>query len=439
MEAASKACKEIGLAVMATTASIVAVFVPVAFMQGIIGRFFMQFGLTVAFAVTVSLFVAFTLTPMLAARMLKHEEKQKKNFLARGIDRLLDVVDGIYRTVLGWALRHRAITLVVGVASLFGSCQLLNVISTEFLPEEDRGEFAVKIEMPTGTDLETTRAYVLRVTPALRAIPGAELTFTKIGGGAAGEVNKAEVTVALVSSKKRGYSQSQAMVYARKLMKNYPGPSSISVEKIDAIAGSGGFRQQEIQFNIRGNNYEELNRAAAKVIAELKRRGGYVDLRLDLSRRQARAAPSTSIETAPPTSACRCRSSPRPCAPTSPETRSPSSPPRGERYDVRVRLPKEAARGAPRTIVSLRVRSSEQDRLVPLSQIVKVTRLAAPRRSSAKTGSARSRCWPTCRGIALGDAIKESRRRSPPRCCSKHLSKRLGRHGRGHARVVSDT
>jgi HAE1 family hydrophobic/amphiphilic exporter-1 len=431
MEAASKACKEIGLAVMATTASIVAVFVPVAFMQGIIGRFFMQFGLTVAFAVTVSLFVAFTLTPMLAARMLKHEEKQKKNFLARGIDRLLDVVDGIYRTVLGWALRHRAITLVVGVASLFGSCQLLNVISTEFLPEEDRGEFAVKIEMPTGTDLETTRAYVLRVTPALRAIPGAELTFTKIGGGAAGEVNKAEVTVALVSSKKRGYSQSQAMVYARKLMKNYPGPSSISVEKIDAIAGSGGFRQQEIQFNIRGNNYEELNRAAAKVIAELKRRGGYVDtdstyrggkpeLRVDIDRDRA-ADLGVPVQIIAATL--------RAFIAGDKVTEIATG---GDRYDVRVRLP-EAARRRPEDITSLRVRTASK-MLVPLSQIVKVTRGSGPSSIERQDRQRQVTVLANLQGKVLGDAVKEI-----DGIAAKVVPKHLSKDWAGMAEVMMES
>ncbi|PID38901.1 MAG: acriflavin resistance protein [Proteobacteria bacterium] len=404
MEAASKACKEIGLAVMATTASIVAVFVPVAFMQGIIGRFFLQFGLTVAFAVSVSLFVAFTLTPMLAARMLQHEEKQRKNVLARGIDHLLDLVDRIYRRILGWALRHRAITLLFGVASLVGSSQLMKVISTEFIPEQDRGEFVVKIEMPTGTDLETTRDYVQRVTPALRSIPGVELTFTKIGAGVASEVNKAEVQVTLCNSRERRYSQQQAMDYARELLKRFPGPSSLSVEKVDTIAGSGGFRQQAIQFNIRGNDYEELNRAAAKVLAEMKRRGGYVDLdssyrggkpelRVDIDRDRA-ADLGVPVQIIAATL--------RAFIAGDKVTEIATA---GDRYDVRVRLP-EAARRRPESITSLRVRTASK-MLVPLSQIVKVARGSGPSSIERQDRQRQVTVLANLKGKVLGDAVKE--------------------------------
>ena len=124
MRAAAEATGEIGLAVMATTASILAVFVPVATMKGIIGRFFVQFGLTVAFAVTVSLFVAFTLTPMMSSRFLRTHTG--KGPVGRAIERFLDAIEGAYRAVLGAALRQRALTVLVAVA-VFAASILLGV------------------------------------------------------------------------------------------------------------------------------------------------------------------------------------------------------------------------------------------------------------------------------------------------------------------------
>ncbi|MCK5795781.1 MAG: efflux RND transporter permease subunit, partial [Deltaproteobacteria bacterium] len=404
LEAASKASDEIGLAVMATTASIVAVFVPVAFMEGIIGRFFLQFGLTVAFAVVMSLFVAFTLTPMLASRMLRHHEGKRKGPLARLIDGLLGLIDGGYRVILGAALRHRALTLLLGVASLVGSCQLMRVISTEFMPAGDRGEFMVKVEMPVGTDLPTTERYVQNVTAALRKVPGTELTFTTIGAGAAKEVNKAQIEVKLVGSKKRTYSQAEAMDYARKLVKRFPGPTSVSVEKIDIVGGNSGFRQQAIQFNLRGHDYADLNRAAKKLLAAMKKSGGYVDLdttyrggkpelRVDIDRDRA-ADLGVPIQIIGATL--------RAFIAGDKVTEIATA---GDRFDVRIRLP-EAARRRPEGITSLRVRTASR-RLVPLSSIVTVSRGSGPAAIEHQNRQRQVTVLANLDGKVLGDAVKE--------------------------------
>jgi HAE1 family hydrophobic/amphiphilic exporter-1 len=155
MQAASEATAQIFLAVLATTSSILAVFVPVAFMKGIVGRFFFQFGITVSVAVAVSMLVSFTLTPMLSSRFLKASHGEPGAF-SRGVDRFLGFIDEKYGAVLRAALRHRAITLVLAFAALCSSFFLVTKVKTEFLPPEDRGQFNVNVEMPTGTSLEAT-------------------------------------------------------------------------------------------------------------------------------------------------------------------------------------------------------------------------------------------------------------------------------------------
>ena len=155
LQAAADGTSEIGLAVLATTASIVAVFVPVAMMEGIVGRMLFQFGLTVAFAVSISLFVAFTLTPMLSSKLLvHHEENHKKLFIFRAIDWSLDRVIDVYRMFARLALRFRVLTLLAAIGLLVGALSLAGHIPVEFMPQEDKSEFQVSVELPAGTTLE---------------------------------------------------------------------------------------------------------------------------------------------------------------------------------------------------------------------------------------------------------------------------------------------
>ncbi len=276
MKAAADATAEIGLAVMATTATILAVFVPVATTKGIIGRFMMQFGLTVAFAVTVSLFVAFTLTPMLSARMLRSHGS--KNPLARGIEAGLKSVERGYRSILGAALRHRIVTLGAGVVALAGAIVLARGIPTEFMPDEDRGQLMIKIEMPAGTAFGHTREVVAGVADDARAVPGVTSVLYTVGGeGAQAEVNRGEVQVSLLPKKKRTFSQNEAMAHFRRMFEGRK-DAMIVVEKLSIVNSGSAMKQSPIQYNLQGSDYEELNRAAQELIAALRAKGGFVDL-----------------------------------------------------------------------------------------------------------------------------------------------------------------
>ena len=187
---------------MATTLSIVAVFVPVAFMGGIIGRFFFQFGLTVAWAVLVSLFVSFTLTPMLAAWwagnphthgvMVTGTSTMARN-RSRGpspVQRLVRPAHGRLPALIQWALRHRKSTLAIAAASFVGAFMLFPFIGGGFIPDPDNSEFVVQFETPKGPASPTRASKARELSAAINGLPGVAYTYTTVGAGATGTVDE---------------------------------------------------------------------------------------------------------------------------------------------------------------------------------------------------------------------------------------------------------
>jgi len=277
MEAASNGTAQIFLAVVATTSSILAVFVPVAFMKGIVGRFFYQFGITVSVAVAVSMLVSFTLTPMLSSRFLRAEHGHA-GFVSRGIDRMLTALDNFYGRVVSWALSHRALTILFAVIALAGSFVMVSQVKSEFIPPEDRAQFNVNVKLPTGTSLETTSKVTEAVAEDIRkSVPGVRNTFTTVGGaGANGQKNLGQVQVVLTPSKQRGYHQEELMAWVRQRVgKN--SEALITVQPIAAVGG-GGFRAQPVQFYVRGSDMDELVKSTDALKAELASVNGLVDL-----------------------------------------------------------------------------------------------------------------------------------------------------------------
>jgi HAE1 family hydrophobic/amphiphilic exporter-1 len=274
MQAAKDATEEIGLAVMATTASILAVFIPVATMKGIIGRFFYQFGVTVAFAVAVSLFVAFTLTPMLSARLLT-PHAHSKWVVARWLERTLDAVDRRYHGILAWALRHRALTMGIAVATLVATLGLAGLMKSEFFTQMDQSKFQISVELPTGRGLDATTNYVEALAKQVREIPGIKETFATVGGGAQGEVNKGLILVNLVPKHQRAFTQADAMIYVRKMVADWTG-AKLAVEESNDMGG--GMRAAAIQYNIRGSDLEEIHQAADALMARMQEIPGFVDI-----------------------------------------------------------------------------------------------------------------------------------------------------------------
>jgi hydrophobic/amphiphilic exporter-1 (mainly G- bacteria), HAE1 family len=279
--AAARGTREIFLAVMATTLSIVAVFVPVAFMGGIIGRFFFEFGLTVAFAVLVSLFVSFTLTPMLSAWWgVEPHKGGGGNPLTRaiaGFNRWFDRVADRYRGVIEWALGRRKTTLGLAFASLVGAFLLFPLIGGGFMPDVDNGEFAVTFETPEGSSIDYTRQKALQIAAELDALEGVDYTYTTVGAGATGTVTAGNIYVALEPAGERSHSQDELMVTARERLTPIYG---VSVSVLDA--GGVGGAQKPLVVNVRGPEVDELQSISDRIAAAMRAIPGVVDIETSL-------------------------------------------------------------------------------------------------------------------------------------------------------------
>ena len=288
--AAGRGTKEIMLAVMATTFTVVAVLVPVAFMGGIIGRFFYQFGITVAWAVLVSLFVSFTLTPMLSAWWGVNPHKahgengdgdgKRPNILTRGIARFnvwFDSQAVKYRSVIRWALAHRKTTLAVAAAAFFGAIALFPLIGGGFMPDSDNGEFVVQFETPEGSSLQYTRGKAEQIIKTLSSLEGVDYTYTTIGAGATGTVTNGEIYVKLLPRNERKATQNDLMVAARAQL------TPIVATDISVLVGGGlGGAMAPLQVELRGQDVNELQRLSTELMARVKAIPGVVDVRSSL-------------------------------------------------------------------------------------------------------------------------------------------------------------
>jgi HAE1 family hydrophobic/amphiphilic exporter-1 len=402
LKAAADATAEIGLAVLATTFSIIAVFVPVAIMKGIIGRFFFQFGLTVSFAVAVSLFVSFTLTPMMSSRLLRRSHEHRSNFMVRGTERAMTGIERVYRRLLARALAHRLITVAVAFGAFVLSIVLVTRVKSEFLPPEDRAQFSVTVELPTGTSLAATRGYVETIAADLRKHgPGVTGTFVTIGGGAQGQVNIGQIQTLLTARTKRPWHQEAVMGWVRERYRGVK-DAIISVNPISAVGGDSGFKQQPIQFNIRGSDMAELEKASQQLIAELKKVPGLVDL--DMSYRSGKPELSVDIdrdraaELGVPVSAIATTLRALVAGDKVTELKEGL-----DLYDVTVQLPEAEKRGLA-SLDNLVVRAST-GQLVPLSNVVRVARSTGPSQIDRQARQRQVTIFAGLQGMPLGDAL----------------------------------
>ena len=332
-QAAIQGTKEIGLAVMATTLSLLAVFLPVGFMGGIVGRFMSSFGLTASFAIAVSLLVSFTLTPMLAARLIKRkndplpagtgsepseldapvaladesrvvagEKDEGKNIedeedaLETGIppqtaaselekdeqkretapaghsskeSRWYRPIDRTYKWMLEWSMAHRWVIIGLCLLVIFSIVPLFKFVGKNFLPVDDQSQFEISVRAPEGSTLPATSALVEKIAAEMRGLPGVEATLTTIGGGQQQLVNSASIYIKLAPIKDRALTQEKLMVRARELLKNYPKELRTSVQPVAAISG-GGFRNADIQFVIGGPDLEKLTKYSEQLLEKIK-------------------------------------------------------------------------------------------------------------------------------------------------------------------------
>jgi HAE1 family hydrophobic/amphiphilic exporter-1 len=282
-QAAIEGTKEIGLAVSATTLSLLAVFLPVGFMGGIVGRFMSSFGLTSSFAIAVSLLVSFTLTPMLAARLIKRSDDSEEGTFERHTEpadhgskesRFYRPIDRGYTRMLTWSMAHRWVILFACILVIISIVPLFMFVGKNFLPVDDQSQFEINVRAPEGSTLVATNALAQRISADIRQLPGVTDTLTTIGGGQQEQVNVAVIYVKLQPLEERSISQSDLMVRTRtevlgKYLKEFPGQLRTSVQQVAAISG-GGFRNADIQYVIGGPDLDKLTKYSEALLAKMK-------------------------------------------------------------------------------------------------------------------------------------------------------------------------
>ena len=285
-DAAMDGTKEIGLAVLATTFSIVAVFMPIGFMGGIIGKFFHQFGITIVASVMISMFVSFTLDPMLSS--IWHDPSIDNHgkrgppitFYDKTIGRVTGLFDSAtdslaegYQNILRWSLKHKLVTVLLSVVIFVVSIFMVPLLGTEFVPKADFSETSVSFYTPVGSSLEVTEAKSKQVEAIIREFPEVRYTLATINTGNAAGKMYASVYVRMVDRKLRSRSVDQMSAALRDRLQQVPGITVTHAGLLDAVGGN-----KQVEFSLQGPDTKELERLAKMVMDKVRPIPGLVDL-----------------------------------------------------------------------------------------------------------------------------------------------------------------
>ena len=297
-EAAIEGTREIGLAVLATTLSLIAVFLPIAFMQGIVGRFMSSFGMTMAFAIFVSLIVSFTLTPMLSSRWIKAKKKTdvpvessdalpvetggdasgRGNGTTSKESGIFKPIDAVYTWLLKGSMRHRWVIVLLCILTLFSTVPLFGMVGKDFLPNDDESQLQISVRTPEGTSLSATQKQADEIATQVRQLPGVDYAVVTIGNNNQKTRNLATIFVKLLDPEKRPgkIPQQDVMQKAREqVTKNFP-DLRISVDRVAAF--STGASNALISYYIGGPDLDKLEEYSDKVITALKKVPGATDV-----------------------------------------------------------------------------------------------------------------------------------------------------------------
>ena len=285
-DAAMIGTQEIGLAVLATTLSIVAVFLPIGFMEGIIGKFFHEFGITIVAAVLISMFVSFTLDPMLSSvwhdpSIHQHDKPAGTlNWYDRSIGRVThwfelqtDRMADRYQHMLAWALKHKRSTLLLAVGIFVASILMVPLLGTEFVPKGDYSETTLSFQTPVGTSLESTALKAKQVEAIVREFPEVQYTLTGMNTPNAQGKNNASIYIRLVDRKLRQRSVEDISILLRERLSKIAGITVTHVGILDSVGGN-----KQIEFSIQGPDQRELERITLKLMDRFRAIPGLVDL-----------------------------------------------------------------------------------------------------------------------------------------------------------------
>ena len=413
-EAATFATSEIGLAVMATTFAIVAIFLPVAFMKGMIGRFFLQFALTVVFSVLVSLLVSFTLTPMLASIFLKRAVLKRENpagrpaaiapqhRLAEWFERGYKKMERGYRHILSFSLNHRGPMLIGALVIFGGSLYLTTFMGKEFVPPEDQGQFLVRLEAPIDYSLEKADELFRPVEKIVRQMPEVRAVYYVLGIG--GTVNRAMMMTSLIPKSERKKSQMDLKKEIRQKLSRFPG-LKVSAEDFSMIGG--GQRQVPIQYSVRGSDLAAIQVYTKQIAGEFSKKTGIVDVdtSLEMGKPELKVfidrdkAADLGVDISTIAEAINLLIS------GETEVTKYKDESRGKRYDLRIRLNPEERRD-PDDLKKLYVRSRD-GRLVDLGNMVRIQEGGGPSVINRVDRQRAITLFASLEGIPLGQAMEE--------------------------------
>ena len=435
MQAAIEGTREIGLAVLATTLSLVVIFVPVSFMSSVAGRFLYQFGITAAVAVLVSLFVSFTLTPMMASRMLRppkkgrsdngeHASERAPAASRRGFYRLIDTP---YTWLIRWAMRHRIIVMVVAILVSLSTIPVLDRVGREFVPSDvDEAEFTVSITAPEGTSVRAMQSAMLEVERTVRNVEGVRTVLLTSGGFTGSQINSANIYVRIAPHEERvlsisrffkslakgdpgaafrgNYAQSDVMNRVDAALKKFP-ELRCQVRNFQAFnLGGGPF---DVNFIIKGAELSKLYEFGEELRRQANEQGGFrgLDTSLRLNKPELRVAIDRDRASDLGVSARDIGTALRLMVGGAEEITRYLDPATNEQYDVRLRLV-EDDRDRPEIIDQLKL-PAQGGRLVEVSSVASVTPTLAPSRidrlDRQRVISVRGGVAP---GYALGDRLE---------------------------------
>jgi len=395
MQAARDATAEIGLAVLATTLSLVVIFIPVSFMSSISGRFLYQFGITAAVAVMVSLLVSFTLTPMMSSRMLRADDAAKGHGQARSRAGFYAWIDRAYEAMLAFSMRHRLIMCAIAIAVVLSSFPLFRLVQREFVPSDvDEAEFEVRVTAPEGTSVPAMRDVMRVVDDEIRSIHGVETTLATAGGGFLGQVNTGSVYVRIEPHEKRvfsvgrlwrellagnplaafrnNFSQTDVMEEVNARLRKYKDLRCRASAFASFNVGAGNF---EIDFAIKGPDLEALNEYGEQLLTAAQQTNTFrgLDTTLKLNRPELRVNIDRARAADLGVDARKIGEAMRLMVGGDDEVSRFRDPIAGEDYDVELRL-EEADRNRPDLIERLYLPSSS-GAFVQLSNLATVERV----------------------------------------------------------------
>ncbi len=396
-EAARSGTSEIALAVLAVTLAIVAVFAPVAFMQGLMGRVFFQFGITVTVAVVISYAVSMTLTPMMSARLLEaHDHAHKPGRLSRLVEAALGGVERFYGRAVATLLRNRGKTMAVAVAVLALTVALVPLLKLTFIPADDRSALELTVKLPPGATLDRMKAQLADLEAQVRAFPAVKDVYVAAGGGTLGKVSEGSLRLNLVPISQRRLSQQQIQKALRHALVVPPG---VQLALQGASSNPGGNR--DVQFSLRSADWQALSKAAAAFVAAMKQQPGFVDVdtstsgaapQLDVRLDQERAA-ALGVQAASAAGALRAYMGGDEVTQLRDGTDS---------YRVVLSLP-NSLRANPAALRSLQVRSNT-GALVELGNLARVEPASGPSQIDREARQRQITVLANLEGLSLGEA-----------------------------------